>query len=86
MVEAEWLVEIRVKELHWIHVPAGENPTVSYEEVLAVDEYQARHLAFQQFEDRCKYDPIMRRRMADRNLTPSNCCAPDAVSLTNCSI
>lgn len=80
MREAEWLVEIRVKD--WIHVPDGESRTVSYEEVLAMDDYGARHTAFQQFEDRCKYEPVMRRKMSQRKLTPAECCAPDAVSLT----
>lgn len=80
MREAEWLVEIRVKD--WVHVPEGESRTVSYEEVLAMDDYSARHTAFQQFEDRCKYEPVMRRKMMQRKLTPTECCAPDAVSLT----
>ncbi len=73
----EWLVEIRVKD--WIHVPEGMSRTVTYEEVLAGEEYHARHTAFQQFEDRCKYEPVTRRKMADRKLTPADCCAPAAV-------
>lgn len=78
--EAEWLVEIRVKD--WIHVAPGESRTITYEEVLAGDEYHARHLAFQQFENRCKYEPIMGRKMKLRLLGTADCCAPDAVSLT----
>lgn len=76
----EWLVEIRVKD--WIHIPPGESRTVAYEEVLASEEYHARHTAFQQFQDRCKYEPVMRRKMATRGLTQTDCCAPDAVELT----
>lgn len=73
----EWLVEIRVKD--WISVPEGQSRTVTYEEVLADDEYVARHTAFDVFSDRVKYEPIMRRRMAQRGLNTKDCCAPDAV-------
>lgn len=77
----EWLVEIRVKD--WIHVPEGKSRTVTYEEVLAADEYSARMTGFDQFSDRCKYEPVMRRKMADRRLTAPDCCAPDAIALTD---
>lgn len=75
----EWLVEIRVKD--WIHVPEGKSRTVTYEEVLALDEYSARMTGHDQFSDRCKYEPVMRRKMAERNLTIQDVCAPDAVAL-----
>jgi hypothetical protein len=74
-----WLVEIRVKD--WIHVPAGESRTITYEEVLARDAYSARHAGFDQFERRCKYEPVMRRIVENRNLVMKDCCAPDAVEL-----
>jgi len=77
--ESEWLVEIRLKD--WIPTPAGQGRTVAYEQVLAHDEIAARMAGFDQFATRCKFEPIMRRRMEMLNLTPSQCCAPDAVAL-----
>lgn len=77
---AEWLVEIRVKD--WIYVPEGESRTVTYVEVLAASEYEARHAGFDTFENRCKYEPVTRRLVARRGLSLTDCCAPDAVALT----
>lgn len=77
--ESEWLVEIRLKD--WIPTPAGQGRTVTYEQVIARDEIAARHAGFDQFASRCKVEPILRRRMEALNLTPAQCCAPDAVAL-----
>jgi len=77
---SEWLVEIRLKD--WIYVPEGTSRTVAYEEVIALDNYYARHIAFDQFEVRCRHEPILRRKMAQLKITPKDCCAPDAVALT----
>lgn len=78
-IETVWLVEIRLKD--WIPTPAGHGRTVGYEEVLAHDEIAARHAGFDQFATRCKFEPIMRRRMETLKLSTSQCCAPDAVAL-----
>jgi hypothetical protein len=75
----EWLVEIRVKD--WVHLPEGQGRMITYEEVLADNEYHARNIAFDSFSDRIKYDPIMRRKMEQRGLEIKDCCAPDAVAL-----
>lgn len=75
----EYLVEIRVKD--WIHVPKGVSRTIVYEEVLAGDDISARHVGFNQFETRVKYEPATRRIMAQRNLTLADCCAPDCVEI-----
>lgn len=74
-----WLVEIRLKD--WIRCSPRLSRTVAYEEVIAWDEIEARHAAFDQFERRCKYEPVMKRKMLDRQLSTLDCCAPDAVAL-----
>lgn len=74
-----WLVEIRLED--WIFCSPGIFRTVAYEEVIAWDEIEARHAAFEQFEKRCKYEPIMKRKMLDRQLSTLDCCAADAVAL-----
>lgn len=79
MLEKEWLVEIRVKD--WVHVPEGQSRIVTYVEVLAPDEYLARHAGFECFANRCKYEPVTRRLMTRRGLEVGNCCAPDAVTI-----
>lgn len=80
MGKQEWLVEVRVKD--WIHVPNGQSRIVSFEEVFANDEVAARHEAFDQFERRCRYEPVMRRIMSRRGLNVSDCCTPDAVQVS----
>lgn len=78
--DREWLVEIRVKD--WVHVPEGQSRIVAYEEVVGyADEYYARHAGIDQFLIRCQHEPILRRKMGQRLLNPSDCCAPDAVLL-----
>lgn len=77
--DSAWLVEIRVKD--WIRVSGGQSRIVCFEEVLAHDEVAARYAAFDQFERRCKHEPNTRRNLAQRNLTPIDCCAPEAVCL-----
>ncbi len=75
----QWLVEIRLKD--WEpNLPNGSR-IVAFEEVLASDEVNARHAAFDQFENRCVYEPILRRRMTSIGITAKNCCAPDAVQI-----
>lgn len=75
-----WLVEIRVKD--WVHVPEGQSCIVTFEEVLATNEIGARHEAFDQFERRCRYEPVMRLQMTRCGLSISDCCAPDAVQVS----
>lgn len=80
-MEKPYLVEIRLKD--WmpdINSLHGKR-VVTYVEVLATEEYYARHAGFAEFEKRCKYEPVMKRRMEMYNLLPSDCCAPDALEL-----
>lgn len=77
--EHTWLVEIRLKD--WEPSFSDGSRVVVYEEVLAGNEIAARHEGFEQFANRCKYEPILRRRMQSRGLTEHNCCAPDAVQI-----
>lgn len=79
-VEQIWLVEICV--LSSVDVPAGMSRLVTYEEVLASNEYDARLLGFSQFRARVKYEPVARRKLANRNLQHSDCHAPTAVEMT----
>lgn len=75
----EWLVEIRVRD--YVPVPPGSNRIVGYEEVIARSEVGARHLGFDQFEKKCKYSPITKRRISSLGVTVHDCCAPDAVEI-----
>ena len=78
--DREWLVEIRVKD--WVYIPEGQSRTVTYEEVVGyADEYSARHAGIDQFLLRCKHEPILRRKIEQSLLRPSDFCAPDAVLL-----
>lgn len=75
-----YLVEIRLKD--WAPTPVGlASRVVTYEEVDAADEYFARHSAFEQFETRARYEPILRRKLESYGITVRCCCAPDAVAL-----
>lgn len=74
-----WLVEIRLE--NWVPSPPGVSRTVTYEEVIASGEIQARFAGIAQFEQRCKHEPVMRRKMQSRGLAVIDCCAPDAVHL-----
>lgn len=74
--EKIYLVEIRLKD--WV---AGEKKVFAYEEVLAVDEYFARHVGFNQFVSRLKSEPILRRKWEQSGLSLSDVCVPDAVQL-----
>jgi hypothetical protein len=73
--QKEWLVSIDVKD--WI---AGDR-NITYEEVLAIDEYYARHTAARQFETRIRYCPIIRRKMEKRGLNDGDWCASAAVEI-----
>ena len=75
----EWLVEIRVDD--WCLLPKDESRVVTYIEVLANNECAARLKAFDEFEVRCQYEPVTRRKMQQRNIKVTDCCAPDAVAL-----
>lgn len=75
----EYLVEIRIKT--WMPDLKSGGRVVCYEEVLASDEYYARHIGFEQFETRAKHSPILRRKIESEGLAMSDCCAPDAVVL-----
>ncbi len=74
-----WLVEIRLKS--WVASPPGFSRTVAYEEVIASGEIPARFAGIDQFERRCKHEPVMRRKMQSWGLSVVDCCAPDAVQL-----
>lgn len=75
-----WLVEIRLKD--WEPNLPGGSRIVSFEEVVAGSEVAARHAGFDQFEARCTYEPVMRRKMLNWGITQHNCCAPDAVQVS----
>ena len=79
MPQAKWLVEIRLKD--WDAPLRGGTRIVSFEEVEAGDEIDARHAGFYQFADRARYEPTMRRKMEGWGITPHNCCAPEAVQV-----
>ncbi len=78
-MKPKWLVEIRLKD--WEPNLSNGSRIVAYEEVEAFEEYHARHLGFRQFETRFDYEPALRRKMREWCITPSNCCAPEAVLL-----
>lgn len=79
MQHFQWLVEIRLKD--WVPTPPSGNRILHYEEVRAYDEFFARHLAFDTFMDRLKYEPRFRKTLSDLNITINDVCAPDAVRL-----
>lgn len=79
MKQVKWLVEIRVKD--WVALPVGESRAIHYEEVFAVDEYEARHTAYDTFVERMKYEPKIKKMMGRCNLGHLEICAPDAVQL-----
>lgn len=56
----EYLVEIRLKD--WANRVKLNNRTIGYEEVVAETEDSAKLIAFQQFVDKTKYSPIIRRK------------------------
>jgi hypothetical protein len=62
----EWLVEIRVSKGS-VHFILGDS-IVTYEEVLAKDEQDAKSKAYRQFVTRCTYEPVLRRRVSKRGL------------------
>jgi hypothetical protein len=70
----EYLVEIRVKD--WISI---NDRIVAYEEVIASDEYYARHAAVDQFVTKTKFSPITKRKWEKMNLSYNDICAADAV-------
>ena len=76
----EWLVEIGIK--NWLVPPKGLPRIVTYIEVLATNEYSARHAAIDEFERRCKYEPITKRRVAKYGFDPQSFCVTGAVALT----
>ena len=78
-IEQTWLVEIRLKD--WKPSFVDGTRVVTYEEVLAKSEWEARHNGFDQFAARCKHAPVLRRRMLSLSLTEHDCCAPDAVQI-----
>jgi hypothetical protein len=75
----KWLVEIRLKD--WEPSLHNGSRVVDYEEVKAWDAIAARHVGFNQFAENCKSKPSTRKLMQSLELTPQNCCAPDAVEL-----
>lgn len=72
-----YLVEIRLKD--WEPDIRGVGRIISFEEVLANDEINARHAGFEQFERRCMYEPAMRLNIKRFGITQYNFCDPDAV-------
>ena len=78
-IQKIWLVEIRVKD--WRPDLKKGGRVVTYEEVIAIDDIAARHAGFEQFESRCKYEPVMKRIMKVEELLITDCCAPAAVEV-----
>jgi len=76
---AKWLVEIRLKD--WEAPLRDGTRIVSFEEVKASNEISARHAGFDQFAERARYEPTMRRKMEGWGITSHNCCAPEAVQV-----
>lgn len=79
-IEQDWLVEIRLKD--WEPDLPGGLRIVSFEEVVAPGEVEARHAGFDQFQARCTYEPVMRRKMLNWGITQHNCCASDAIQVS----
>lgn len=80
MAKEHWLVEIRLKD--WEPDLPGKNRIVAFEEVLAPNHLAARYAGFDQFANRCHYEPVLRRKMESWGITEHNCCAPDAVQVS----
>lgn len=75
-----WLVEIGLKD--WVaDKKECPNRTVGYVEVLANDEYSARHIGFDEFLLNAQYSPVARRKWESLNLSKHDICAPAAVEL-----
>lgn len=72
-----WLVEISLKK--WRPDLKSGGRVVTYIEVVAEDEYYARHKGFEVFEKEVKYKPSLRAILNENGLSMSDCCAPDAV-------
>lgn len=79
MAFAKWLVEIRLKE--WMPDLPGGKRIVAFEEVVAVDEYYARHAGYKMFATRCNYEPALRRKLTSLNITKDDIYAADAVNI-----
>lgn len=74
-----WLVEIRLKD--WIAPFQDGSRVVTYEEVVATHEINARQSGFDQFSTRVKYEPGLRRKLHDRGVSIHDCSATDAVQI-----
>lgn len=77
--EQIWLAEVTLQSFV-SDLPTGGR-TVTFEEVLAEDEDQARKAAFKQFENRCRYEPVLKRRMMLLGIGPTHCTVKEAVRL-----
>jgi hypothetical protein len=84
MNEYEWLVAIVLKTWKpdmppdWKHGPR----TVTYIEVVATNEFAARHAGHDEFRRRAKYEPITRRVMETYRLTTDDVAASEAVCIS----
>ena len=79
MQQKEYLVEIRFKD--WVVLPDKQSRVFTYIEVLAKDDYYARHAAFDEFRKQVQYSPIMRRKFEQQGLPITDYCAPDCVEI-----
>lgn len=69
-----FLVEIRTKDYLPLQI-------LDYIEVLASDEYYARHVGFAAYEQRIRYEPATRLKFSKSCLSLAEICAAEAIEL-----
>jgi hypothetical protein len=74
MKQKTFLVRISNK----VHIPVQYE---HYEVVEALDEYEARHLAFDLLDERLKYEPNVRKKFFAAGLKRTEICAGDSVEI-----
>ena len=75
----KWLVEIGVKD--WVFIPKNQSRILAYEEVEAPNKYAAQLAGYDAFTARAKYQPSVKKMLADLSLEDRDICAPDAVEI-----
>lgn len=74
-----WLVEIKLRESRTLRQLPSR--TMTYEEVLATDWGSAIRAGFEQFEKRCQYEPVTRRKLKLSGFQVGDFYASEAVEL-----
>lgn len=79
----KWLCTISVKD--WVHVSEGKDRVIEYIEIETLyphqDEYNARHIAFDEFEKRSRHEPRLKKLMALYRVDMRDLCCPEAVEV-----